>query len=226
MLNGIKNSGTKAATGSSRVISVNVGRPQTVQAGRLEVTSAIWKNPVSGPVALGQLNFEGDEQADLQAHGGPDKAVYAYASEDLDWWAGELGRAVSAGAVGENLTTAGIDFREALIGERWQIGSAILEVAQPRIPCYKLGVRFEDAAMPKRFAAALRPGAYLRVITAGAIEPGDAITVVSRPAHAVTIDLLNRVYHVDHKLAVSVLAAPALPAGWRTWVQEMVQKLQ
>ena len=130
------------------IVSVNVGRPRTVHSGKLEVSSAIWKFPVAGRVAVNRLNFAGDQQADLKAHGGPDKALYAYATEDLEWWAHELNTPVEVGAVGENLTTSGIMDLKGTIGERWSVGTAVLEVAQPRIPCYKLGIRFEDPEMP------------------------------------------------------------------------------
>ena len=208
---------------ASALVSVNVGTPRTVQADRLgDVSTAIWKHPVQGPVRVRQDNVEGDRQADLSAHGGPDKAVYAYAAEDLDWWAAELGRPVGPGAFGENLTTRGMDLAAALVGERWRVGTVELEVAQPRIPCYKLGLRFGDPSIPRRFARAARPGAYLRVVVEGELAAGAPVTVVSRPAHGVTVGLVERAYHDDHGLAGDLLAAPELPEGWREWASEML----
>src|SRR5918994_5759303 len=135
-----------------RVVSVNVGLPRTVEIDGTVVTSAIWKTPVPGRVRVGRYNLDGDRQADLTVHGGRDKAVYAYAAEDLAWWAHQLDRDVEVGAFGENLTTAGIDLGEVAVGEIWAIGSAVLQVTQPRVPCYKVAVRFGDRSLPRRFA--------------------------------------------------------------------------
>src|SRR6478736_10316835 len=148
-----------------RVISVNVGLPQqlAVRLGR-PMMSAIGKLPVEGPVKVEGINLAGDMQADRRVHGGPDKAVYAYAREDSDWWALELGREIVNGMFGENLTTEGVDVSGALIGERWRIGTVELEVCQPRLPCSKLGLRFGAQRMVQAFAKAARPGAYLRIV--------------------------------------------------------------
>src|SRR3954465_12421703 len=171
-----------------RLVSVNVGRPPPVgpQRGR-PVRGAIGKAPVDGRVAVRGVNVDGDDQADRRVHGGPDKAVYAYASEDTAWWAQRLGAALGPGAFGENLTGEGVDVSGAVIGERWRVGTAELEVCQPRFPCFKLGLRFGDPKMLKRFTAAERPGAYLRIVHEGEIGAGDAIEVHDRPAHGVTI---------------------------------------
>src|SRR4051795_13683330 len=114
--------------------------------------SSIGKTPVEGRVRVAGVNVEGDDQADRRVHGGPDKAIYAYASEDIAWWAAELGRELGPGAFGENLTTEGVDVSGAVVGERWRVGSVLLEFAQPRLPCFKLGLKFEDPKMLKRFA--------------------------------------------------------------------------
>lgn len=151
----------------ARIASINVGRIRTVELNGRPVQTAIWKSPVPGRVRLQGVNLDGDDQADRSVHGGHDKAVYAYAAEDLAWWSRELGRDVPPGSFGENLTTHGMELSRAEIGERWAVGSAVLEVSQPRIPCYKLGIRMGDRHFPARFAAAGRPGAYLRII-----EPG------------------------------------------------------
>src|SRR5881275_2662538 len=157
------------------VLSVNVGTPRTTEWGGRLVTSGIWKEPVDGPVALAGVNLEGDDQADRRAHGGPDKAVYAYAVEDLRWWAQEIGRPPQYGELGENLTTEGMDVNGALVGERWAIGTTVLEVSEPRVPCWRLGVRMNDKLFPRRFTEALRPGAYLRILVEGTMGVGDEI---------------------------------------------------
>jgi MOSC domain-containing protein YiiM len=162
------------------VVSVNVGRPRTVEWRGRQVTTAIWKEPVAGPVEVAGVNLAGDDQADRRVHGGPDKAVYAYALEDCAWWEATLGRPFPAGSFGENLTTEGLDLSAARIGDRWAVGSAQLEVAQPREPCFKLGIRMGDDAFPGRFEAAGRAGAYLRIVHAGSVRAGDAI--VGEPA--------------------------------------------
>ena len=142
--------------------------------------SAIGKAPVEGRVRVAGVNVEGDDQADRRVHGGPDKAVYAYAAEDAAFWAGELGRELAPGAFGENLTTEGLDVSGAVVGERWRIGTVELEVCQPRLPCAKLALRMGEPTMVKRFAQASRPGAYLRIVAEGELGAGDAIEVARR----------------------------------------------
>ena len=154
----------------SKVISINVGLPTEFEYKGRQAKSAIWKNPVSGKVFARGINLEGDRQADLKAHGGYDKAVYAYASEDLNWWGNEIGREIGPGELGENLTLHGVQVNDALIGERWKIGDVILEVSEPRIPCWRLGVRMEDKTFPKKFTKALRPGTYLRIKNDGELD--------------------------------------------------------
>jgi MOSC domain-containing protein YiiM len=160
----------------------------------------------------------GDDQADRRVHGGPDKAVYAYASEDTAWWAGQLGRDdLGPGAFGENLTLEGVDVTRARIGERWRIGTVELEVCQPRLPCAKLGLRFRDPLMVRRFSEAARPGAYLRILAAGELGAGDAVELLLRPDHDVTIELVSRSILLDETLLARAAAAPQLPeklAGW------------
>jgi MOSC domain-containing protein YiiM len=205
------------------VVSVNVGVPRTVEWLGHPVTSAIWKQPVAGPVALRGVNLAGDDQADRHAHGGPDMAVYAYALDDYRLWQAELGLAVEPGLFGENLTVDGLDVNGSRIGERWQVGDAILEVSQPRIPCYKLGMRLQDQNFPRRFAAAGRPGAYLRIVREGVIAAGDSIQVVHRPQHEVTPELVARAYHADRSLLPRLLEIPELPAAWRQWVEHTLE---
>jgi MOSC domain-containing protein YiiM len=196
----------------ARLVSVNVGRPRAVQTGKRTVETAIWKAPVAGRVGVRGVNLDGDEQADLTVHGGPDKAVYAYAGEETREWEQELGRELGPGAFGENLTTAGIDVSGALVGERWRIGTALLEVVQPRFPCFKLGIRFEDPLFVRRFARGSRPGAYLRIVEEGELGAGDEIAVDfdSLPDHGVSLRLIFDAILVDHGLAAQALAAPQL----------------
>jgi len=176
-------------------------------------------------VPLRGVNLEGDDQADRTVHGGPDKAVYAYGAEDTDWWEAELGRALGPGAFGENLTVRGLAVSEAVIGERWAVGSTLLEVAQPRFPCFKLGLRMGDPRFLKRFAAAGRPGAYLRVIREGDIGAGDTIEVVERPEHGVTSALVSRALLAEPGLLAAAQQAIELPANVRGWIQERADRL-
>jgi MOSC domain-containing protein YiiM len=205
--------------GFGLVASVNVGRVRSVVLRDRVVSTGIWKAPVDGPVAVRGVNLAGDDQGDRSVHGGPDMAVYAYAAEDEAAWAEELGRDVHPGTFGENLTTLGIDVTDAVIGERWAISDVVLEVSQPRIPCFKLGIRMDDPTFPKRFAAAGRPGAYLRIVREGTIRAGDAIRVLSRPTHGVTIGTVERAYHEDEALVPRLLEAPELAEGWVTWAR-------
>jgi MOSC domain-containing protein YiiM len=194
-----------------RIVSVNVGTPRqiSVRRGR-PMMSAIGKLPVEGPVRVEGVNVAGDDQADRRVHGGPDKAVYAYAREDSNWWAEQLGREIADGMFGENLTTEGVDVSNALVGERWRIGTVELEVCQPRLPCSKLGLRFGDLKMVKLFGQASRPGAYLRIVTEGELQSGDELTVVSRPDHDVTVALVADAILVDQSLAAKAASAPEL----------------
>jgi len=152
-----------------------------------DVRTGIWKRPLPGPVAARGVNLEGDDQADRRVHGGPDKAVYAYAREDTEWWERELGRELEHGTFGENLTTRGLDLSGARPGERWRIGSVLLEVSEPRLPCFKLGIKMGDNRFLKRFAAARRPGAYLRIAGEGVLQAGDEVEIVGRPGHGPTM---------------------------------------
>lgn len=200
------------------VISVNLGPAAPFQAGRA-TRSAIVKTPVVGPVAVRGVNLDGDDQADRKNHGGVDQAVYAYARESYAWWENELARELPPGLFGENLTVEGIDVDGAVIGEHWRIGSVVLEVSCPRIPCLKLAKRMGEPGFVKRFAAARRPGAYLRIATEGILQVGDTVDVVSRPAHGVTIALFNEALLFDDTLAPRLLAAPELPDETRIWAE-------
>lgn len=200
------------------LVSVHVGRPSAVQTPRATVTTAIWKNPVEGRVAVRGVNIDGDDQADRSVHGGPDKAVYAYALEEVRAWEDELGRELGEAAFGQNLTTEGIDVSGALIGERWSIGSVLFEVAQPRLPCFKLGLRIGSPGFVKRFAQASRPGAYLRIIEEGNLAAGDPITVIDRPDHGITSRLVADAILRDPTLLPQAAGAEQLPAELRDWM--------
>jgi MOSC domain-containing protein YiiM len=203
----------------ARLISVNVGRPAqlAVRRGR-PLMSAIGKAPVEARVRVEGVNLAGDEQADRRVHGGPDKAVYAYASEDAAFWSGELGRELAPGTFGENLTTAGLDVSGAVVGERWRIGTVELEVCQPRLPCNKLALRLGEPLMVKRFAQASRPGAYLRILVEGSLGAGDEVVVLSRPSHGITVRDVSDAILLDETLLERAAAAPALPRDLAAWM--------
>jgi MOSC domain-containing protein YiiM len=207
---------------AARLVSVHVGRPRTVHRGHTPVSTAIWKSPVLGRVAVAGVNLAGDEQADLSVHGGPDKAVYAYALEEVQAWERELGRDLGEAAFGQNLTTEGVDVSGAVIGERWRVGTALLEVAQPRRPCYKLGLRIGEPRFVKRFAQASRPGSYLRIIEEGELGVGDVIEIVSRPDHGITSRMVSDAILRDATLLPLVVQAQQLPSELRSWMAERI----
>ncbi len=210
--------------GAGRVLAVNVGAVRQVTWQGRTFTTGIWKSPVGGRVAVRGVNLIGDDQADRQVHGGPDKAVYAYTREDAAWWEHELGQPVAPGTFGENLTLRGIDVSGAVIGEQWEIGTTLLEVAQPRLPCWKLGVRMDDPGFPRRFAAAGRPGAYLRIVQEGAVEAEDQVCIVHRPAHGITVCAVADIYLHNHDRASELLTVQGLAESWRVWAEEIVMK--
>ena len=206
------------------LLSVNVGGIRQFEFEGREAVSAIWKAPVTGRVTARGVNLAGDDQADRAAHGGPDKAVYAYAIEDLRWWQEELGRPLGHGEFGENLTTEGIDVNGALVGERWEIGSTVLEVSEPRVPCWRLGVRMKDSLFPRRFTHAGRPGAYLRIVTEGDVGAGDGIRVVDQPDHDVTVGDIFRIYTRDRDEVARLLSVPQMSVSWTRWAEVRMEK--
>ena len=197
-----------------RVLAVNVGAVRTVDWHGTAVTTGIWKAPVTGRVALRGVNLDGDDQADRSVHGGADKAVYAYASEDYAWWSTTRTGPLALATFGENLSTAGIDLNACRIGDRWQVGSALLEVAQPRTPCHKLGIRMGDDRFPARFAEAGRPGAYLRIVGPGDVGAGDLIVVEGAEPPAVRIGSLVG-EEVDEESLRVAARDPRVPRVWR-----------
>ena len=212
------------ATTGGKLLSVNVGAVREFEYNGRPARSAIWKSPVAGRVAVRGVNLAGDDQADRRAHGGPDKAVYAYAAEDLGWWAQEIGRPLHCGELGENLTAESIDVNGALVGERWAIGTTVLEISEPRVPCWRLGVRMNDKLFPRRFTEALRPGAYLRILVEGDVGAGDEIVVVDRPAHEVTVRDVLRIYAFDRHEVGRLLAIPGMSESWRRWAEQHRQE--
>jgi MOSC domain-containing protein YiiM len=189
------------------------------------VRTAIWKHPVAGPVAVAGHNLAGDDQADRRVHGGVDKAVYAYAVEDYAWWSEQRGETLVPGTFGENLTTTGFDLTEAWVGERWQVGTAVLEVSEPRQPCFKLGIRMGDASFVDAFDEACRPGTYLRIVTPGVVTAGDAVTLVARPDVRLTVGELARLDR-DAEMSRWELVArhPAVSRGWRLHAQRALAR--
>jgi MOSC domain-containing protein YiiM len=189
------------------VVSVNVGRVREVLFHGEIRTTGIWKDPVPGRVAIETTGLSGDQQADLVNHGGTGKAVYAYAAEDAAWWQDRLRTPVPPGTFGENLTVVGLPVNDAQIGEQWSVGTAVLQVVQPRFPCWKLGLRMDDSRFPKRFLEAGRAGAYLSVVQEGEVEVGDPVDVIFRPGHSLTVGLIAHLNHTDRARAIRLLEA-------------------
>jgi MOSC domain-containing protein YiiM len=206
----------------ARVISLNRGHEADMVIGGRPGRTAIDKRPITGPVAVGPLGLEGDEYADKQHHGGVEQAVYAYAREDLDWWTEQLGRELSNGLFGENVTTAGIDISAALIGETWRIGTAVVQVTAPRIPCVTFKSWLDEPHWVKRFAAAGRPGAYLRVLTAGVVEAGDDLAVVGAPSEAVTVAESMRAFYGDRDIMARLLTVEGRGSKWDEIAADML----
>ena len=208
-----------------QVLSVNVGVPREVEWRNEPVTTAIHKAPISGPVQVRRLNLEGDRQADLSVHGGPDKAVYVYPSEHYPFWKEELpGVALPWGVFGENLTVAGMDETAIRVGDVLRAGTAEFIVTQPRLPCYKLNIRFQRPDMVKRFLRSGRTGFYLAVIKEGELAAGDEIHLIPTDRSAVTIPEVVTLYtgkKEDSALLRRAIATPALPQSWREYFQKV-----
>lgn len=199
--------------------SVNLGTPRPWEWAGIG-RSSIEKHQTTGPVRATMLGLEGDQVSDTVDHGGVDQAVYAFAREDLDAWSETLGQPIRDGLFGENLTTSGYDVNEAEIGERWRVGSTVLEVASVRIPCndFKgwMGESgFDNTAWVKRFTAVARPGPYLRVVQEGVLAARDAIEVVHRPGHGVTVTTMFRALTTDQELLPRLLVVDGLVAEAR-----------
>lgn len=199
------------------VLSLNVSRPTTVYYRDKPLQTSIFKKPLDMRVRLENYNVAGDDQADRKVHGGPTRAAYAYASEDYRWWEGRVGHTLSPGKFGENFTLQGVDVNGALIGERWQIGNAVVQVTCPRVPCFKLGIAMGDQKFIKRFADALRPGAYLGIVVEGEVAAGDPVEIIYKPDHELTIKEMFRIYLFDRS-HIRKMLVPDLPPTWRDWV--------
>ncbi|MCW3840102.1 MOSC domain-containing protein [Micromonospora yasonensis] len=194
------------------MVAVNLGGVTEAEwAGDPSGRSGIDKRPVEGRVPIRLAGLVGDFIGERAHHGGPDQAVYAYAEEDAGWWAAELGRSIGPGAFGENLTTYAVDVTGAVIGERWAVGTALLEVTKPRIPCKTFAGFWGMPDLIKRFTVRAAPGAYLRVLREGEVGAGDPVEVVDRPAHGVTIGQVFRATTLEPELLPALLDVPELP---------------
>jgi MOSC domain-containing protein YiiM len=204
-----------------KLVSVNVGLPRDVIWKGRTVTTGIFKEPVEGPVSLRRLNLDGDRQADLSVHGCQDKAVYAYPSEHYAYWRDAVpGTELSWGMFGENFTTEGFLEDKLNIGDRFRIGSALVMVTQPRMPCYKLGVKFGRDDIVKLFLKSGRPGFYFSVLKEGEVEAGAAIELVARDHNNITVGDIARLYVSEKEnteLMRRAVAVEALPASWRNY---------
>ncbi len=207
-----------------KILSVNVGGVREFEYNGRPAKSAIWKSPVDGRIRVRGVNLEGDDQADRAVHGGPDKAVYAYAIEDYRWWEEQLGRSLEFGEFGENLTTEGIDVNGARVGERWKVGTTELEVSEPRVPCWRFSVRMNDKYFPRRFTEALRPGTYLRILTEGDVATGDEVGVMERPDHDLTVRDVFRIFSRDRDEAERLLSVPQMSDSWRVWAENWLRR--
>jgi len=205
-----------------KLISLNLGRPKlTVYKGET-INTGIFKKPVSGPVHLRTLNLDGDRQADLTVHGGPNKAVYAYPSEHYEYWKKELpGTDLPVAAFGENFSTTGLFEDDLHIGDRFQIGSATIMVRQPRMPCYKLAAKFKRDDMIERFLRSGRSGFYFSVEKEGQVAAGDSFELLSREEDGITIAEINRLFFrekYNQDLLQKALNTSALPEDWREYL--------
>jgi MOSC domain-containing protein YiiM len=211
-----------------KLVSVNVGLPRPVNWREKSFTTAIFKEPVHGRVTLRTLNLDGDRQADLSVHGGAEKAVYVYPAEHYDYWRSELsGLELPWGSFGENFTTTGLVEDAINIGDRLSVGSAEVMVTQPRLPCYKLGVKFGRADMVKRFSDSQRTGFYVAVLREGEVGTGDTIELLDRDAHGITVADIARLYLRDEEDLEKMrraLMIEALPEAWRTYFGQQIEQ--
>lgn len=212
-----------------KILSVNVGLPREVTWKGRVVTTGIFKEPVEDRVMMRTLNLDGDRQADLSVHGGPTKAVYAYPAEHYEYWRSELPDMELQWAMfGENFTTEGLLEDAINIGDRFQIGSAEVMVTEPRMPCYKLGIKFERNDIIKKFLASGRSGFYFAVLREGEVGAGDPIELASRDESGVTVADIARLYTSEkdnlEKLQ-RAMRVKALPESWRSYFQHRIDKL-
>src|SRR5215813_15133665 len=220
-----------------KIVSLNVGLPRNVMWHGSVVRTGIFKEPVDGQVALRKLNLDGDGQADLTVHGGEFKAVYCYSVEHYPYWKKELGRELPMGMFGENFTTEGLLESEVNLGDRFRVGSAEVVVTQPRLPCYKLGIRFASDDMVKRFLASARTGFYLAVTREGEVGASDEIKLLSRDPSAVPISEITRLYvanpgsrgeafdDADAAIVHRALQVAAFPETWKSYFRDRLPKV-
>jgi MOSC domain-containing protein YiiM len=212
-----------------KLVSVNVGLPRVVTADGDPVSTGIFKEPVAGRIMLRTLNLDGDRQADLSVHGGRSKAVYVYPSEHYDYWKRELPEVeLRWGMFGENFTSAGLFESELNIGDKFAVGSAAVIVTEPRMPCYKLGIRFGRPDMVKRFLASERTGFYFAVLQEGEIGVGDPLQLIERNDRSVTVSDITQLYTREKhnvQLLRRAIAVETLPESWRSYFRERLQKL-
>jgi len=207
-----------------KIVAISVGRPKEVQWRGRSVQTSIFKTPVSGRVHVTRLNIQGDEQSDLSVHGGAQKAVYAYPAEHYDFWRRELpDTELPWGAFGENFTTEGLLEDEVWIGDRYRVGNVELVVTQPRMPCYKLAIRFGRTDIVKRFLQSHRSGFYFAVEREGDLSPGDAIERFARDERRLTVADVVALYASDsanQPLLETASDHPSLPASWREYFRK------
>ena len=215
-----------------KLISLSVGLPRDVTWHGKTVTTGIFKHPVERRLALDRLNLDGDRQADLSVHGGIHKAVYCYPLEHYDYWRRELpGRDLPMASFGENFTTTGLFEDSVHLGDQLAVGTAQLVVTQPRLPCYKLGIRFESDQMVKQFQASGRSGFYVAVTREGEVGAGDAITVLSRDANAVSVSEIARLHFAksyqpeDIGSVRRALLVGALPESWKDYFRDRLKSM-
>ena len=212
-----------------KIASLNVGKPRLVMRNDEPVSTGIFKDPIAGRVMLRTLNLDGDRQADLTVHGGPEKAVYAYPSEHYLFWKQELpDMELPWGMFGENFTTEGMFETETHVGDRFRIGSAELMVTQPRMPCYKLGIRFGRADIIKRFLLSERSGFYFSVLKEGEVGAGDEVELIEKNTSGVRVVDVTRLYSSDKHnvdLLQRAIATEALPSSWRDYFKERLDTL-
>ena len=210
------------------IISVNVAMPRTVTYGDKAVSTGMFKTPVSGRVRLGRLNLEGDGQADPRVHGGPNRALHLYPSEHYDYWRATLGLAdMQPGTFGENLTASGVLEDDVHVGDIFRIGTALVQITQPRIPCYKLELRMDRPEFKKLYLASGRIGYHLRVVEEGEIGAGDAIERTQVDPIGITVAEMSQILHerkTDYEAAQRALSVEALAADWRSWFVERIKQ--
>ena len=212
------------------LISVNVGLPKTVKWRDQSVSTGIFKSPVEGPVAIRKHNLDGDKQADLSVHGGPAKAVYVYPTQHYDYWRGELPDVeLGWGHFGENLSVDGIDEESIYIGDEFSVGTARLVVTEPRMPCFKLSLRFGRADMPKRFLQSQRSGFYFGVVKEGKVEAGDTLERLSKHPDGLTVADVTSLYTTERGnvgLLKKAISVTALPDSWTGFFEHQLERLE